>query len=100
METMNKIYKKHGAYAMVCVTYLMQIGFDNARALTDEYLAKTKAELEKKDAESDGMMIMTPDFQIWLMETAREIAQNMTEVKLIQWIQVNKPYDTRGIKKA
>ena len=61
--------------------------------LTDEEIAEVKANTPDNS-------IFSGEFNEWCMTTARELANNLTEVQLLQWVQTNKPYDTRGIKKA
>ena len=101
METLNKLYNETDLvyFGMAC-TYLLQIGFDKARKITDMSLEKTLEDLKKKDEECGGMSIISPELNIWIMKTAREIANSVSEVQFMQWIIVNKIYDTKGIKKA
>ncbi len=101
METLNKLYKENRTeYFGMAATYLLQIGFDQARKITDKQLERTLEKLKKEDEESGGLSIITPELNIWIMKTAREIAQAVSEVQFMQWLIVNKPYDTKGIKKA
>ena len=93
MERLNKLWKEQGPYGLMAITYLLEIGFRKASKLTDK-------EIQKVKDETPDNSILSGDFNEWIMQTARDIANEVTEVQLLQWVQVNKPYDTKGIKKA
>lgn len=93
METLNKLYRENGAYALMTITYLLDVGFQAASQITDEEIAKVKEETSPN-------AILSADFNEWCMQTARQLANELSPVQLMKWMQVNKPYDTKGIKKA
>lgn len=70
-------------------THLMDIGWNEAEQITDEDI-ETKVE---------GNGLMTKEFCQELVRIARDIAKAGSPVEFIQLCQVEKLYDTKGLRK-
>lgn len=85
---LDEIYYKSGWLFPAAVSYLMDIGFQTAKQLTDEQIASVK-----------GNAMMTDEFTQGIMTTAREIAKvcNGDPVKLIMYCQLKELFDPEFI---
>ena len=85
----KKIYDRVGTPIFnMATTHLMSIGWNTAEKMTDEQITKV-----------EGNGLMTQDFCQDLCKIAREVAQNASPVEFIQFCQIEKLYDTNGIKR-
>lgn len=89
MSTYEKLLKlkrntRDDYFVMAC-SYLFDIGYQNAKEITDE---------EIENAKVNG--IMTKEFCEWLMKTAREIANTIdSAIELVQFCMVEDVYDLK-----
>lgn len=101
-DYLTAMYEHHGPYTGMAITHLLSIGFNEAKQITNKDLADMKVSLTKQEEENEKngvISIMTPDFQVWLVETARDISLEVSEVRLIQWCIAYRIFDSKGIKK-
>lgn len=81
----KKLYNKyHLAQFNMAVAQLMEIGFRSASGLTDEEISQAK-----------GNAFMTDEFWQETLKLVREIAQNYSAAELIQFCEVEEPFDIR-----
>lgn len=81
----KKLYNKcHHAQFNMAVAQLMEIGFRSASRLTDEEISQAK-----------GNAFMTDEFWQETLKLVREIAQNYSATELIQFCEVEEPFDIR-----
>ena len=90
-EKLHELYSKHGVYFNMAVTYLLDVGYRNISKVNEEVIFQ---EALKKEQESDGIYIMSASFQRELVVLAKEIAAASSPVKLIQFAQKVRLYDT------
>lgn len=77
-ENIKKIYKSMRLdYFVMAITYLMDIGYRNAKEITDEEIQN-----------AEGNFLMTKDFCQFLMKTARQIATECEITDVYQLCQV------------
>lgn len=89
-NSIKKIYDKTDrAIFSMAAAYLMDIGWNETKQITDEDI-ETRVE---------GNGLMTKEFCQDLVRVARDIAQACTSVEFIQLCQVEKLYDTKGLPK-
>lgn len=80
----------HVGYFNMVVSYLLQKGYENVLEITDKQIANMKKRLEKEDEElrtQHKMSIMTPEFQVWLVEMAIKLANIGKLFDLLKYIQ-------------
>ena len=81
----KKLYNKyHPAQFNMAVAQLMEIGFRSASGLTDEEISQAK-----------GNAFMTDEFWPEILKLVRDIAQNYSATELIQFCEVEEPFDIR-----
>jgi len=74
-------------YFVMSIAHLMDIGWRQAEAMTDEDIDSLK-----------GNGLMTADFCKYICRIAREIAQNADSTDVILFCQVEKIFDIKGFK--
>jgi hypothetical protein len=80
----------HIGYFNMVVSYLFQTGYENVLEITDEQIANMKQELEKEEEElrsQHKISLMTPDFQVWLVEMAIKLANIGKLFDLLKYVQ-------------
>lgn len=87
---LRELYDKNGVYFNMAVSYLLDVGFTNISNVDEESIYQKALEKERK---SDGIPVMTADFQNHLVVLAKEIATVSSPVKLIQFAQKIRLYD-------
>ena len=70
-------------YFSMAITYVVDIGWRNAKAITDE---------EIDEAQGNGLM--TTDFVKWIMRTARDIAIASSPTEIVQFCDAMGVYET------
>lgn len=73
-------------YAVMLASYLLQIGFEGAKKITEE-------DIEKVKEETPDNSIVTAGLKEWLMRSAREVATTETEVDVFKWVQKKSLFD-------
>lgn len=66
-----------GGYLPMIIAHYVDIGRRNAASITEKYLAKVRADLEAEEQEArkhGQVMIMTPDFQCFLLKQCKKLA--------------------------
>lgn len=89
-DKLYELYDKNGVYFNMAVSYLLDVGFTNISKVNEETIYQTALE---KERESDGIPVITADFQKHLVILAKEIAAVSSPVKLIQFAQKIRLYD-------
>ena len=65
-------------YFNMVVSYLLQKGYENVLKITEKQIADMKRKLDKEEEElktQHKISLMTPEFQVWLVETAIKLAK-------------------------
>ena len=74
-----------GNFRMV-IAYVMDKGFSAVSEITDEDIKAMVARLEEEGKSSRGFMIMTPEFQGWLVERATQLVKIGSAMNLLKYI--------------
>ena len=74
-----------GNFRMV-IAYVMDKGFNAVSEITDDDIKAMVARLEEQAKNSKGFMIMTPEFQGWLVETAVKLVKIGGAMSLLKYI--------------
>ena len=72
------------------VSYLLQKGYENVLQITEKQIANMKHKLDKEECELKAqhkISLMTPEFQVWLVETAIKLAKIGKLFDLLKYIQ-------------
>ena len=80
----------HVGYFNMVVSYLFQKGYENVLEIADKHIANTKKRLEKEEEElraQHKMSLMTPEFQVWLVEMSVKLAKIGKLFDLLKYIQ-------------
>lgn len=80
----------HIGYFNMVVSYLFDKGYTNVLEITDKQIDNMRKRLEKEEEElraQHKMSIMTPGFQVWLVETAIKLAKIGKLFDLLKYIQ-------------
>lgn len=95
-SAMNKELKaKYDAFRNECghegnfrmiIAYVMDKGFSAVSEITDEDIKVMVQRLEEKEKNSSGVMIMTPEFQGWLVERATQLVKIGSAMNLLKYI--------------
>ena len=75
-------------YEWLVFNHILSKGYENIRRITDEDVQEMEDELKKEEAELAGtnkIMIMTPEFQVQLVNDARKICNQSTD-KVLAYI--------------
>jgi len=70
---------QHVGYFNMVVSYLLQKGYENVLQITEKQIASMRRRLDKEEEELKAqhkISLMTPEFQVWLVETAVKLAKN------------------------
>lgn len=97
------MYEKHFGLFMAAITHLFDKGYETICDITDEDINEMLLLEEERQAEArrDGKISMLGcDFIAWLYYTAREVANQLSTVELIAWLEAAKPYDCKEAKKT
>ena len=77
-------------YFNMVVSYLLQKGYENVLQITEKQIANMKRKLDKEEEELNAqheISLMTPEFQVWLVETAIKLAKIGRLFDLLKYIQ-------------
>ena len=82
-------------YFNMVVSYLLQKGYENVLKITEKQIADMKRKLDKEEEEEEEeelktqhkISLMTPEFQVWLVETAIKLAKIGRLFDLLKYIQ-------------
>ena len=78
-------------YFNMVVSYLLQKGYENVLKITEKQIADMKRKLDKEEEEElktqNKISLMTPEFQVWLVETAIKLAKIGKLFDLLKYIQ-------------
>lgn len=69
-------------YEWMVFNYILQKGTEHISSITDEDVKEMEDDLKKQEAELEGtnkIMIMTPEFQVSLVNDARKICNQDTD---------------------
>lgn len=80
----------HIGYFNMVVSYLLSKGYDNVLEITDKHIVNMQKRLEKEEEElraQHKMSIMTPEFQVWIVEMAIKLAKIGKLFDLLKYIQ-------------
>lgn len=80
----------HVGYFNMIVSYLLSKGYDNVLEITDKHITNMYKRLAKEEEElrdQHKMSLMTPDFQVWLVEMAMKLARIGRLFDLLKYIQ-------------
>jgi CRISPR/Cas system-associated protein endoribonuclease Cas2 len=81
---------QHVGYFNMVVSYLLQKGYENVLEITEKQIANMKRKLEKEEQElktQHKISLMTPEFQVWLVEMAIKLAKIGKLFDLLKYIQ-------------
>ena len=81
---------RHADYFNMVVSYLLQKGYENVLKITEKQIADMKRKLDKEEEElktQHEISLMTPEFQVWLVETAIKLAKIGRLFDLLKYIQ-------------
>ena len=81
---------QHIGYFNMVVSYLLQKGYENVLQITDKQIASMRRKLDKVEEELKAqhkISLMTPEFQVWLVETAIKLAKIGKLFDLLKYIQ-------------
>lgn len=94
--TMNKELKEkydafrnkcgHEGYFRMVIAYVMDKGFDAVSQITKNDIDDMVKRIEEQEKNSRGFMIMTPDFQGWLVERATQLVKIGSAMNLLKYI--------------
>lgn len=95
---LKNLFDKYGIDFTMACGYLMEHGFIKVREMTDEDFEKIKEGLyeEEREARAKGYNVVGIEFQIHIVELAREIVTKVSEMELLMF-QKEMPWDV-GIK--
>lgn len=74
-----------GNFRMI-IAYVMDKGFDAVSQITEEEIKDMVQQLKEKEKNSRGFMLMTPEFQGWLVERAVQLVKIGTAMNLLKYI--------------
>ena len=80
----------HVCYFNMVVSYLLQKGYENVLQITDRQIANMRRKLDKEEEElknQNKISLITPEFQVWLVETAIKLAKIGRLLDLLKYIQ-------------
>lgn len=81
---------RHVGYFNMVVSYLLQKGYENVLQITEKQIANMRRKLDKEEEELKAqheISLMTPEFQVWLVETAIKLAKIGKLFDLLKYIQ-------------
>ena len=81
---------RNAGYFNMVVSYLLQKGYENVLKITEKQIADMKRKLDKEEEELKAqhkISLMTPEFQVWLVETAIKLAKIGKLFDLLKYIQ-------------
>ena len=81
---------RHVGYFNMVVSYLLQKGYENVLQITEKQIANMRRKLDKEEEElkaQNKISLMTPEFQVWLVETAIKLAKIGKLFDLLKYIQ-------------
>lgn len=81
---------QHVGYFNMVVSYLLQKGYENVLEITEKQIVNMKRKLEKEEEElraQHKISLMTPEFQVWLVEMAIKLAKIGKLFDLLKYIQ-------------
>ena len=81
---------QHIGYFNMVVSYLLQKGYENVLEITEKQIANMKRKLDKEEEEIKAqhkISLMTPEFQVWLVEMAIKLAKIGKLFDLLKYIQ-------------
>lgn len=80
----------HIGYFNMVVSYLLQKGYENVLEITEEQITDMRCKLDKEEEELKAqhkISLMTPEFQVWLVEMAIKLAKIGKLFDLLKYIQ-------------
>ena len=81
---------QHVGYFNMVVSYLLQKGYENVLQITEKQITNMRHKLDKEDEELKAQhkfSLMTPDFQVWLVEESIKLAKIGKLFDLLKYIQ-------------
>ena len=81
---------QHAGYFNMVVSYLLQKGYENVLQITEKQIESMRRKLDKEEEElktQHKIGLMTPEFQVWLVETAIKLAKIGKLFDLLKYIQ-------------
>ena len=81
---------QHSSYFNMVVSYLLQKGYENVLQITEQQIANMKHKLDKEEEELKAQhkfSLMTPEFQVWIVEEAIKLAKIGELFDLLKYIQ-------------
>ena len=95
---LENLFDKYGIGFTCACCYLVENGFVKVREMTDEDFEKIKEDLyeEVREAREKGYAVVGTEFQIHIVELAREIVTKVSEMELLMF-QKEMPWEV-GIK--
>lgn len=95
---LKNMFDKYGVGFTCACCYLMENGFVKVNNMTDEEFEKIKQQLyeQEKESREKGHPIVGTEFQIQIVEVAKEITRISTEMELLMF-QKEMPWEV-GIK--
>ena len=85
-DAFRKKCEYEGNFKMV-IFYVIDKGFSAVSEITQEDIEDMIQKLKDQEKNSPGFMIMTPDFQGWLVEMATELIKIGKPFDLLKYIQ-------------
>lgn len=73
MESLNRLYRKHGIYFNMALTHLFDVGMDNILEVDLEKVRSEAEAREKEILDKGNFPIMLVDFQVEIVRLAQEI---------------------------
>lgn len=84
-DTFRKECEGEGNFRMI-IAYVMDKGFSAVSEITNEDIKTMVARLKEEEKNSPGFMIMTPEFQGWLVEMAVKLVKIGSAMSLLKYI--------------
>ena len=81
---------QHVGYFNMVISYLLQKGYENVLQITEKQIASMRRKLDKEEEELKAqhkISLMTPEFQVWLVEMAIKLAKIGKLFDLLKYIQ-------------
>ena len=76
----------HECNFRMVISYVMDKGFDAVAQITEADIATMVVRLKEEEKNSRGFLIMTPEFQGWLVEQATQLIKIGGAMDLLKYI--------------
>ena len=77
---------EHEGNFRMAIAYVMDKGFDKVSQITKEEIDAMVQQLKEQEKNSRGFMIMTPEFQGWIVARATQLVKIGNAMDLLKYI--------------